>query len=169
MSTLTHEKIRRQRLNQTKTKCNDKMNVKCAMWNEWINGLTTNHSHAPLPEQKQMWIIDAKEIESSFKIDLKHVSLWKSIKNAYRLKVFVVTPLWGKCEDEIRTPKSGNLESSRTPETLKLDCRGQNISPWSNLHIVGKVLKCKLSKMASHSHLDICSTSYGRKKGWKSN
>jgi len=37
----------------------------------------------------------------------------------------VATPFWGKCEDEICTPKSGNLESSRTLETLKLDCRGQ--------------------------------------------
>jgi hypothetical protein len=33
----------------------------------------------------------------------------------------VATPLWGKCEDEIRTPKSGNLESSGTPKTLELN------------------------------------------------
>jgi len=40
--------------------------------------------------------------------------------------VFVTTPLWAKCEDEIHIPKSGNLESSRTPKNLELDCRGQN-------------------------------------------
>ncbi len=41
----------------------------------------------------------------------------------------VATPLWAKCEDETHTPKSGNLESSRTPATLELDRRGKNTSP----------------------------------------
>ncbi len=41
----------------------------------------------------------------------------------------VATTLWGKQEDEIRIPKSGNLESSGTPETSELDFRGQNTSP----------------------------------------
>jgi len=30
------------------------MNVKRAIQNEWIDGLTTNHSPTPLPEQEQM-------------------------------------------------------------------------------------------------------------------
>jgi hypothetical protein len=34
-------------------------------------------------------------------------------------------PLWGKCEDEIHTPKNGNLESSETLENSELDFRGQ--------------------------------------------
>jgi hypothetical protein len=38
----------------------------------------------------------------------------------------VATPLWVKCEDETHTPKSGNLESSRTPENSELEFRGQN-------------------------------------------
>jgi hypothetical protein len=35
----------------------------------------------------------------------------------------VATPLWGKCEDETHTPKSGNLksESFGTPKNLELD------------------------------------------------
>jgi len=37
----------------------------------------------------------------------------------------VTTPLWAKCEDETHTPKSGNLESSGTPENSELDCSGQ--------------------------------------------
>jgi hypothetical protein len=48
------------------------------------------------------------------------------------------TPLWGKCEDETRTPKSGNLESSGTPKTSELDYRGQNTSPWGVLYTVGR-------------------------------
>jgi hypothetical protein len=38
----------------------------------------------------------------------------------------VATPLLGKCEDETHTPKSGNLESSKTPENSEPDCKGQN-------------------------------------------
>jgi hypothetical protein len=81
----------------------------------------------------------------------------------------VATPLWGKCEDETHTPKSGNLESSRTPENVELDCRGQNTWHWGVLYTVGKVLKCRCPKWPCMSHLDICSTSYGRKKGQESN
>jgi hypothetical protein len=49
-------------------------------------------------------------------------------KNAFNNNTNVATPLWGKCEDETHTPKSENLESSKTPKNLKLDCRGQNHS-----------------------------------------
>jgi hypothetical protein len=85
------------------------------------------------------------------------------------MKSSVATPLWGKCEDEIHTPKSGNLESSRTLATSELNCRGQNTSPWSVLYTVGKALKCRCRKWPRMSHLDIYSTSYGQKKGRESN
>jgi hypothetical protein len=44
-----------------------------------------------------------------------------------------------KCEDETHTPKSGNLESSGTPENLEFECRGQNTSHWGVLYTIGKV------------------------------
>jgi hypothetical protein len=47
------------------------MKVKCAMQNQQIDGLITNHNHAPLLEQKQMQAPDVKEMESSSKIDLR--------------------------------------------------------------------------------------------------
>jgi len=81
----------------------------------------------------------------------------------------VATPLWGKCEDETCTPKSENLESSEIPKILKLNCRGQNTSLWGVLYTVEKVLKCRYRKWPCMNHLDICSTSYGRKKGQESN
>jgi hypothetical protein len=81
----------------------------------------------------------------------------------------VATPLWGKCEDETHIPKSENLESSGTPENSELDYRGQNTLHWGVLYIVGKVLKCRCPKWPRMSHLNICKTSYGRKKGWESN
>jgi hypothetical protein len=66
-------------------------------------------------------------------------------------------------------PKVGDLESSGTPENLEFDCRGQNTSHWGVLDIIGKVLKCRCPKWPRMSHLDICSLSYGRKKGQESN
>jgi hypothetical protein len=44
------------------------------MRNEQIDGLAINHSPTPLPKQKQMRALEAKEMESSSKIDLKDVS-----------------------------------------------------------------------------------------------
>ncbi len=77
----------------------------------------------------------------------------------------IATPLWAKCEDETHTLKSGNLESSRIPKNLELDCRGQNTWHWSFLGIIEKVLKCRCPKWPHMSHLDICSPNYGQKKG----
>jgi hypothetical protein len=60
------------------------MKIECAMQNEQINDLATNHSPFPLPEQEQMWGLNVKEMESSSKIDLRDMSWWKSIKDACR-------------------------------------------------------------------------------------
>ncbi len=92
-----------------------------------------------------------------------------TIGKLLRRTITVATPLWGKCEDETHTPKSGNLESFGTLENSELDCRGQNTLHWGVLYIVGNVLKFKCPKWPCMSHLDICSTSYGRKKGRESN
>jgi hypothetical protein len=81
----------------------------------------------------------------------------------------VAIPLWDKCEDEIHTPKSGKLESSEIPTNLELDCRDQHTSHWGVLDVIGKVLKCKCPKWPRMNHLDICSPSYGQKKGRESN
>ncbi len=59
----------------------------------------------------------------------------------------------------------GTWESSGTPETLKLDCKGQNTSPWGVLHIIEKLSKCRCRKWPWMNHLNICSISYGKKKG----
>jgi hypothetical protein len=74
-------------------KHNVKVKVECAMWNEWTNGLTTNHSHVPLSEQEWMWALDAEEMESSSKINLRDVSWWMSIINAYKPRALVTTRL----------------------------------------------------------------------------
>jgi hypothetical protein len=81
----------------------------------------------------------------------------------------VATPLLEECEDDTHTFKMGTWESSGTLKTSEFDFRGQHTSPWSIRHVIEKLLKCKCQKWPRMSHLDICSTSYGKKKGWESN
>jgi hypothetical protein len=85
------------------------------------------------------------------------------------LGVCVATPLWAKCEGEAHTPKNEKLESHGTLENSELDCRGQISSHLSVPGVIGKVLKCRCPKWNTIGHLDICSPSYGQKKGRESN
>jgi hypothetical protein len=61
------------------------------------------------------------------------------------------------------------LESSGSPECLEFDSRDQNTSHWGVLGVIGKVLKRRYRKWPRIGHLDICSPSYGQKKGRESN
>jgi hypothetical protein len=65
--------------------------------------------------------------------------------------------------------KSEDLESSGTPECLEFDSKAQNTSHWGVLGVIGKVLKRRYRKWPRIGHLDICSPSYGQKKGRESN
>jgi len=76
--------------------------------------------------------------------------------------MFIATPLLEECEDDTHTPDMGTWESFGILETSKFDCRGV-------LHVIGKLLKCRYRKWSHMSHLDIYSTSYGKKKGRESN
>jgi hypothetical protein len=50
----------------------------------------------------------------------------------------------------------GSWEFSATLESLELDCKGQNTSHWGFLYIIEKILKCRCSKWARMTHLDLC-------------
>jgi hypothetical protein len=63
----------------------------------------------------------------------------------------------------------GELESRRTPESSRSNCRGQNPLVWKNIYINGKLFKCRCLKWACITHLDIRNTSYDQKKGRESN
>jgi hypothetical protein len=67
------------------------------------------------------------------------------------------------------TSKVGDLESSETLECLEFDRKAQNTSHWGVLCVIGKVLKRRYRKWPCIGHLDICSPSYGQKKGRESN
>jgi hypothetical protein len=83
--------------------------------------------------------------------------------------ICVATPLWGKCEDETHTPEIETWWSFGAPEISDFNCRGQNTSHWGVLYNIRKILKCRCRKWPRMDHLDICSTSYGQKKGRESN
>jgi hypothetical protein len=81
----------------------------------------------------------------------------------------VATPLLEECENDTHTPEMRTWESTGTPKISEFDFKGQNTSHWGILHIIGKLSKLRYKKWACMSHLDIYSTSYGRKKGRESN
>jgi hypothetical protein len=84
-------------------------------------------------------------------------------------KASVAPLLWPSVGVKPNTWKSRELESSGTPERSELNSKGQNTSPWGVLGVIGKVLKCRCPKWPRIGHLDICSPSYGQKKGRESN
>jgi hypothetical protein len=65
--------------------------------------------------------------------------------------------------------KSEDLESSGTLECSELDIKAQNTSHWGVLGVIEKVLKRRYRKWPRIGHLNICSQSYGQKKGRESN
>jgi len=74
--------------------------------------------------------------------------------------------VWGRSST---LGKVGGLESSRTPECLELNSKGQNDLHWGVLGIIGKVLKRRYRKCPRIGNSDIYSPSYGQKKGRESN
>jgi hypothetical protein len=87
---------------------------------------------------------------------------WTShlVSQPYFGQVWGWSPTLGKSED---------LESYGTPECLEFDSKAQNTSHWGVLGVIEKVLKRRYWKWPRIGHLDICSPSYGQKKGWESN
>ncbi len=65
--------------------------------------------------------------------------------------------------------KNEDLESFGTPECLEFDSKVQNTSQWHVLGVIGKVLKRRYRKWPRIGHLNICSSSYGQRKGRESN
>ncbi len=81
----------------------------------------------------------------------------------------VATPLWPSVGVKPNTWKSWELESSGTPECSELDSKGKNTPHGGVLGVVGKFLKRRYLKCPRIGNSDICSPSYGQKKGRESN
>jgi hypothetical protein len=81
----------------------------------------------------------------------------------------VATLTWPNVGVKPNTWKSWDLESTGILECLEFDSKGQNTSHWGVLGVVGKVLKRRYRKCHRIGNSDICSPSYGQKKGRESN
>jgi hypothetical protein len=126
----------------------------------------TSHTPKSVKKCEEVWGNEPSHSQGNF-----HFGRWSpnGVPKLHRALSGVATPLWGKCEVATHTPENGTWESSRIPENSERNCRGQNTLHWGVLYIVEKVLKCRCPKWPHMSHLDICSTSYGQKKGRESN
>jgi len=82
------------------------------------------------------------------------------MSHPYFGQVWGWSPTLGKVRD---------LEFSGTPECLELNSKGQNTLHWNVLSVIGKGLKRRYRKWPRIGNLDICSPSYGQKKGRESN
>jgi hypothetical protein len=78
-------------------------------------------------------------------------------------------PHFWKSEDDTHALEMGSWESFGTPKTSEFNCMGQNTSPWNVPYIIENLLKHRCQKWPRMNHLDIYSSSYGKKKGWESN
>jgi hypothetical protein len=61
------------------------------------------------------------------------------------------------------------LESRWTPKLLRSNFKHQNPMDWKVPYIIGKLLELKFLKWAHMTHFDTLNTTYGQKKGRKSN
>jgi hypothetical protein len=78
----------------------------------------------------------------------------------------VATPLWPSVGVKPNTWKSWGFGVLRDSQMFRAE---QNTSHWGVLGVIGKVLKLRCRKWPFIGHLDICSPSYGQKKGRESN
>jgi hypothetical protein len=98
-----------------------------------------------------------------------HFFVSNALLNQKNSWTYVATLFWPSVGVKPNTWKSEDLESSRTPECLEFDKKAQNTLHWGVLGVIGKVLKRRYWKCPRIDHLDICSPSYGQKKGRESN
>ncbi len=129
--------------------------------------LFPSQEHTPFKEIDHAWCIVIFQPLGMNQAHKKKKGLWGS-KLTLLVTPNVATPLWAKCEGEAHTPKSGNLESFETPKNSKIKLKSQNTSHWGVLSVIGKVLKCRCLNWPRIGHLNICSQSYGQKKGRES-
>jgi hypothetical protein len=92
---------------------------------------------------------------------------WKGVLTLSVMNV--ATPLWPTEGVKPNTSKVGDLESFGILECLELNNKTQNTSHWGVLGVIGKVSKRKYRKWPRIGHSNICSPSYGQKKGRESN
>ncbi len=116
-----------------------------------LNGYFSRDSRVGVPKSRQMRL---PRLWSA-------ITLWADLVSQPHFgQVWGWSPTLGKV---------GGWESSGTPECSELDSKGQNTSYWGGSGVIGKVLKRRYRKCPRIDDSDICSPSYGQKKGRESN
>ncbi len=80
----------------------------------------------------------------------------------------VATLILWECEGEDSHSRNGSLGVHQDSQPFRNNFRGQNTLHWGVLYIIEKLLKCRCLKWVRMTHLDICNTSYDKKKGRES-
>jgi hypothetical protein len=114
------------------------------------------------------WFTPKGELQPNYLQAAEQGKLVRHLKR-HVLILDVATPLWPSVGVKPNTSKVGDLESSGTLECLEFDSKAQNTSHWGFLGVIGKVLERRYRKWHRIGHSDICSPSYGQKKGQESN
>ncbi len=85
------------------------------------------------------------------------------------MEAIVAILLWPSVRMKLTLPKLGTWSPPGLPKTQSLIAGVKTLCIGVFLISLEKVLKCRCPKWPRMSHLDICSPSYGQKKGRKSN
>jgi hypothetical protein len=99
---------------------------------------------------------------------------WKGVNQECNPKaVFTLLGMWESVREWAHTLPSGfplwELEFSWNPEFLNIHLKGQNSLDWRYPYTTGNFLRLKCLKWTHIIYLNIYNTSYGQKKGQRSN
>jgi hypothetical protein len=86
-----------------------------------------------------------------------------------KTSALVATLLWPSVGVKPNTWKKWGFGALRDSRMFRVRQQAQNTSHWGVLGVIGKVLRRRYLKWPRIGHLDICSPSYGQKKGRESN
>jgi hypothetical protein len=77
--------------------------------------------------------------------------------------------VWESVRINTHSPKWTPMLRVHFPKPSESDRKGKNPLPWGVLYIIGKLWNFRCPKWVRMTHLAICNTSYGQKKGRESN
>jgi hypothetical protein len=148
-------------------KHNAKMKVECAIQNEHIDDLATNQPFTPLSKQEWMQALNVEEIELSFKVDIRDVPWWMSIKNACRLEMPITTKL-SKEECISPSPRTRTIPSTSLwnppllPTSWIKQCCNQATRTYATRSQLPWLPSIFMKPLRSSSQISIASTCHWR-------
>jgi hypothetical protein len=87
------------------------------------------------------------------------------VKNSNFFYHLCRNPTFGRVWGWHSHSQNGDLGVLRNSRNFRVRLQGSKHLALKRYHVIGKLLKCRCQKWPHMSHLDICSTSYGKKEG----